>query len=226
MFGASTALGGLVKLSGVFENMAISLGEGYESSDVFLKASPGADRVTLGTLLQLLGRKSTSLVCLFLVSPFLQPVPLLGLSTPVGIIIALHGLAIALDQKPWIPRRLSLLTVPAPTIQKIASNLSRIFLKIEFLTSPRLTVFAVKPPFRYVNGFLLILAGLFLALPLPIPFSNGVPAILIFLVALSHAEEDGLLALVAYVYFIALIISGTLLSEALFKWIYSLSFMN
>lgn len=211
-----------MKLSAVFENIATSLAAGYESSDVLLKASPGADRVTLGTLLELLGNKSTSLVCLFLVGPFFQPVPLLGLSTPVGIIIALHGLAIALDKKPWIPRRLALLTVPAPTIQKIAVNLSRIFKKIEFLTSPRLTMFAMVPPFRYFNGFLLVIAGLFLALPLPIPFSNGVPAVLIFLVSLSHAEEDGLLAILAYVYFIGLIISGTLLGEALITWIKTL----
>lgn len=211
-----------MKLSGVFDNIATSLGAGYESSDEFLKVSPGADRVTLGTLLELLGRKSTSLVCLFLIGPFMQPVPLLGLSTPVGIIIALHGLAIALDQKPWIPKRLARLTVPTATMQKIATNLSRLFNKIEFLTSPRLTVFAVMPPFRYINGFLMIVAGLFLALPLPIPFSNGVPALLIFLVALSHAEEDGLLAILAYIYSIGLIIAGTLLGDALITWIKSL----
>ena len=215
-----------MKLSGVFENIATSLSEGYESSDVFLKASPGADRVTLGTLLQLLGKKSTSLVCLFLVGPFLQPVPLLGLSTPVGFIIALHGLAIALDQKPWIPRRLALMTVPASTMQKIAFNLSRLFRKIEFLTSPRLTMFAMTPPFRYFNGFLLMIAGLFLALPLPIPFSNGVPAVLIFLVSLSHAEEDGLLAIFAYIYFVGLVIAGTILGDALITWVKTLSFMQ
>lgn len=176
------------------------------------------DRVALGILLERLGSKSTSLVCLFLVSPFLQPVPLLGLSTPVGIVIALHGLAIAIDKKPWLPKRFASLTMPKSTVAKIASNTSGLFRRIEFLISPRLSVFAVQNPFRFINGVLLILAGLFLALPLPIPFSNGLPALLIFLVSLAHAEEDGVLALVAYAYFAGLMVSGTFLTEAVVHW--------
>lgn len=208
-----------MKLSGVFENMATSLKAGFESSPELLAASPGADRVTLGTLLELLGRKSTSLLCLFLVSPFLQPVPLLGLSTPVGIIIAFHGLAIAVNQKPWLPRRLARLTIPALTVEKIAVNLSRLFRKIEFLTKPRLSFLAVQTPFRFVNGVFIFLAGVFLALPLPIPFTNWLPAVLIFLLSLSHAEEDGVLSLLAYLYVVVLAVSGSLLSETLIAWI-------
>ena len=143
-----------MKLSEVFENMAVSLEKGYESSSELLTVSPDANRVTLGTILTLLGKKSTSLVCLFLVAPFLQPVPLLGLSTPVGFIIALHGLAIAIDQKPWLPKRFAKLTLPSETVERISHNLSRLFRKIEFLTSPRLTFFAIQNPFRFINGIL------------------------------------------------------------------------
>lgn len=209
-----------MKLSGVFENLALSLGPTRPDGGSLDKNAD--DRVALGVLLERLGSKSTSLVCLFLVSPFLQPVPLLGLSTPVGIVIALHGLAIAIDQKPWLPKRFSALTMPKSTVAKIANNTSGLFRRIEFLVSPRLSMFAVQNPFRFINGVLLILAGLFLALPLPIPLSNGIPALLIFLVSLAHAEEDGVLALIAYAYFAGIMVSGTFLTEAVVNWLKTL----
>lgn len=45
---------------------------------------------------------------------------------------------------------------------------------------------------------LLILNSILLALPLPIPFSNALPAWMIFFQALGHLEEDGFFIVLSY----------------------------
>ena len=42
------------------------------------------------------------LICL----PFLTPIPLLGLSTPFGLVVFLIGARLAFGRHPWLPRRL------------------------------------------------------------------------------------------------------------------------
>jgi hypothetical protein len=60
---------------------------------------------------------------------------------------------------------------------------------------------------------LLILNSILLALPLPIPFSNALPAWMIFFQALGHLEEDGFFIVLSYlqtaiclVYFVFLVL--------------------
>jgi hypothetical protein len=52
--------------------------------------------------------------------------------------------------------------------------------------------------FRFINWILVVVAGVLLALPLPIPFSNTVPAIVILLITFAQLEDDGFLALGGY----------------------------
>ena len=46
---------------------------------------------------------------------------------------------------------------------------------------------------------LLITNAVLLALPLPIPFSNAIPAWMILLQSLAHLEKDGLFIILPYV---------------------------
>jgi hypothetical protein len=46
---------------------------------------------------------------------------------------------------------------------------------------------------------LLILNAILLALPLPIPFSNAIPAWMILFQALGHLEEDGFFIVLSYI---------------------------
>lgn len=45
--------------------------------------------------------------------------------------------------------------------------------------------------FRRVAGFFFMLSGLLLLLPLPLPFSNSLPALTVLLLAASALERDG-----------------------------------
>jgi hypothetical protein len=54
-----------------------------------------------------------------------------------------------------------------------------------------------------INALLMLLAGLFLALPLPIPGTNLAPSWVILLICIGTLEEDGLLVVLGYAAFAA-----------------------
>ncbi len=62
----------------------------------------------------------------------------------------------------------------------------------------RLSWMCYPPARKVINGIAIFLLGLFLALPLPIPFSNLSAAWAIFLMALGFLEDDGLFVLLGY----------------------------
>src|SRR5215218_2291622 len=63
------------------------------------------ETVTLREVLGLLHGRGYVLFVMLLSLPFCQPIPLPGLSTPLGLIIALIGVRLALGRKPWLPAR-------------------------------------------------------------------------------------------------------------------------
>jgi hypothetical protein len=134
------------------------------------------------------------LLCLF----FLQPIPLPGISTPIGLIIIISATLQFLNLAPWIPRRFRSYQVPQKALHKIAVVARKIWAKIERFLNPRLLFLTRTQPFRLVNLVVLILSALFLSLPLPIPFTNTVPAIVILSIVFAQLEDDGFLVLFGY----------------------------
>jgi hypothetical protein len=182
------------------------------NSDAVSRRPQGED-MTLGKLLVLFGPKSHSIVVLFLTLPFLQPVPLPGLSTAFGLTIAMVGFFMLIDRPPWIPQRLSALRLDPALVLKIASGLESSVRRIEHLIRPRGQSLIALAWFQRINGLVLCLHALILALPLPIPFSNFFPASVLLLIALGSLEEDAYViaagyaaALINAVYFSALIV--------------------
>ena len=49
-----------------------------------------------------------------------------------------------------------------------------------------------------INGLVIFFCGFVLSLPLPIPFTNTIPAIAILLLSMGMMEEDGLFILLGY----------------------------
>ena len=71
--------------------------------------------------------------------------------------------------------------------------------KTKRLIHPRLNWMCRSPVMEVVNGLVVFILGLLLALPLPIPFSNLLAAWAIFLIALGIAEDDGLVVVFGYI---------------------------
>ncbi len=164
-----------------------------------LRALEGAvdGPLTLGELVHRMHHSGFGLLVVFICLPFLQPLPMGGLSSVLGPLVALLGARLALGRKElvlpgWIgsrrlePRTIHLLLTAARTFFRLAEKVAR----------PRLQGLARN---ERAAGTGIALSGALLALPFPIPLSNILCAGPATLLALGLLEEDGALALLGWI---------------------------
>lgn len=156
------------------------------------------ESITLGELVHLLGEMGHGILILLLCLIFLQPIPFPGISTPIGIIIIISSTLQFLNQAPWIPLRYRHRVIPHKVLQKILRVARKIWSTLEKFMHPRLLFLTRSHSFRFVNLLVLIVSGFFLGLPLPIPFSNTIPALVILSIVFAQLEDDGFLVLFGY----------------------------
>jgi len=171
----------------------------------------GDTAVPVGELVDSFGHSGHAIFILFLCVPFITPIPIPGLSTVFGLLIAIAGFRISLDLGPWVPERLRKKEISTKVSQLIFTKGTLIMEKIEVLTKPRISFLSNNLGFHYLNGFVIISMALVLALPLP-PGTNFPPALAIALMALGHLEEDGLIIILGYLVFSLNITAITLIS--------------
>jgi hypothetical protein len=129
------------------------------------------------------------LLCIAL--PFVGPVPLPGFSIPFGFVVTLLGTRLALDKKPWLPEALLEREIPPRTAPQLLVGASRMMEGLEYVLRPRWGFVPNHAVFGRVAGFLIALSGLMLMLPLPLPFSNSLPAWTVILLAAGALGRDG-----------------------------------
>lgn len=162
------------------------------SSQLARLAAGFADRpVRLGELTDVLQLRGYNALLIFLAFPFVTPVPLPGLSTPFGLVIGLLGIRMALGQSPWLPERMTSRELPARVLPQILCAASHAFGRLEQWLKPRLFYPEYPMAFQRASGLIIVICGLLLLLPLPVPFSNAFPAFTIILLAASGLERDG-----------------------------------
>lgn len=167
--------------------------------------------VTIGEILSILSGKGKTLILIFLSLPFCQPIQIPGFSLPFGLVIALVGIKMAFGKRIWLPKKLLSKQIASSTVKKMSERALWAVKKISRWIHPRLDWVVQYPAMIVANGLIISLLGIFLALPLPIPFSNLVAAWAIFLIGLGILKDDGLLILLGYLM--------TLLSFFLLVWI-------
>jgi hypothetical protein len=181
------------------------------------------DRPTrLSEILQATQGRGFDLLLLCISLPFLTPIPLPGLSAPFGLVVAVAGARLALGRKPWLPQRVLTRELPPRFLTNLLKGASRVVRWLEFFLRPRLAVLHEGLVFRRVAGALMMVSGLLLVLPLPLPFSNSLPALTVVLLAASALERDGacflagcLMFLVTAAYFGFLAFGGALAIDGL-----------
>lgn len=174
--------------------MTISLKQTFQT--IAHKAHP--DGLTIEGTLATCGRRSHALCILIFSLPFAQPIPLLGLSTPLGLVIALFGIFLALDRQIWLPSWLLRQHLNGKIVVRCCQVMIKILNRTEKLIRPRFGTWLFHPGTRALNGFLIVIFSGLLALPLPIPMSNIVPAYFLILNAFGWLEEDGVVILISY----------------------------
>jgi hypothetical protein len=153
---------------------------------------------SLQQIIDVFGEEGHYLTLLFMILPFLQPIPLLGLSTPFGILIAVVAYFAYFKKPPVMPKSWGAKTLPAKTVLQIAEASEKVFEKISKIVHPRLPAL-FKEPFRAISFVLIVINALLMSLPLPVPMSNSLPAWMIAINVLANLEEDGVLVIISYV---------------------------
>ena len=74
---------------------------------------------------------------------------------------------------------------------QILERRSRVLRWLEVLLRPRLGFLHDQVLFRRVSGAFIMVSGLLLLLPVPVPFTNTLPALTVILLAAGAMERDG-----------------------------------
>ncbi len=164
-----------------------------------IKERVDSHKTTIADLETILKNRGPVTLSLILSIPFVQPIPVPGLSIIFGIIIALFGVRLARGTTGGLPQFIGRREVDAELIRKLFTGLDRVFRMIERFVKPRWSL-AMQPPFITLIGISMVTSGIALALPLPpvILFSNSIPAWSIILLCLGYLERDGVLITLGY----------------------------
>ncbi|MDD2706493.1 MAG: exopolysaccharide biosynthesis protein [Verrucomicrobiae bacterium] len=182
-------------------------------------------RVPLARILRAIRGRGFLLFMVFLSLPFIIPVPLPGISTPVGILFMIFGLRLAFGRRPFWTRWLLRKRIALPTLQKLINRSSRFVRWFEKFLRPRMQFLQHGMLFRGINGTVIFFCGLALSLPIPIPASNFLPGMAMILLCAGMMEKDGLFILCGYffagiswIYLIILALLGKIGFEQLLRF--------
>jgi hypothetical protein len=147
--------------------------------------------INLGDVIFLLDERAHTFLLLLLSLPFVQPIPLPGLSTPFGVAIAFLGISFLVGQKPWLPAWILNTQLPTIFLAPALQGMRRLARIMEVLLRPRILFLATNLTMQRLEGLCILVCGVLLSLPLPIPFSNMLPAITVIAFACSTLGKDG-----------------------------------
>lgn len=153
--------------------------------------------ITLGKIVEHVEGEALLILCLVAILPFMQPIPIPGLSSILGLIVLFQGLGLMLWSKPLLTKRMKELNITHEkfdVILKAASKFSSFTSKISAFKHP----ITNSRGSHVLCGLAIVISSAFLSLPLPIPFSNLIPALSIFLICIGLLEEDIVLILIGF----------------------------
>lgn len=162
-----------------------------------IRTEANGQPLALGRMLELLGDRGTPMLLFVITSPFVLPIPTMGLSGPAGFVGVFVGMCILCGVQPWIPGFIRRRELKPATVDRLVHATCRMFGYFEKIVRPRLQ-FMVWPGMRSLLGLSMVIGAIILSLPIPIPGTNAVPAIAVLVLCLGLMERDGLLVIVGH----------------------------
>jgi hypothetical protein len=153
--------------------------------------------LTVSELEQLLKGRGAALLLILLALPFCF-IAIPGLSTPFGIAIGLIGLSLLIGRDPRLPGFITQRRLPAARLAQILSCSISVARQLEKFARPRFAILYDGPVRLRLIGLGIVVASGGLMLPLPIPFSNSIPAWAVVLLTVGMLEKDGLCVLLGH----------------------------
>ncbi len=150
--------------------------------------------VKLIDILELAGERIFGFLFVILALPSALPVPAPGYSIPFGILMFLLAIQLIGGSKiPWLPEKMMKGSMKLETIQKFLKKGNPWLKRIEALTRPRMTYICASTLGRIFIGIAIALMSV--SMMIPIPGTNTLPAIGIFVTAFGLQEDDGFISL-------------------------------
>ncbi len=159
-------------------------------------ASETGPRISLGALRDALDDRGFGVLLFVFAFPNLLPHNIPLVSAVLGLPLILLAAQLSYGRhKPWFPSWLAERSFPRLGFTAIVMHALPYLERAERLLKPRLTGLLSWTGERFIGIALLVLA---IALTLPIPFGNFLPAFAIAIVGLALVEKDGVAVLVGF----------------------------
>ncbi len=173
--------------------------------------------ITIGELIDSLDEAAFAFIAIILVLPFMQPIPLGPLSVIGGLTFAVLGMQLLRGhESPVLPKRIRALVLHEKLLQTMINIGLKMIDLCRKITRPRLQYLVSGKTGRQVSGWILLAAGLLMAVPFPIPLplNNTIPGLAILFYCIGELEDDGLMVffslfwlVVTVLYFTAFFVS-------------------
>ena len=153
-----------------------------------------AEKVTLSEILTLAGERIFGFLFVILALPSALPVPAPGYSIPFGIAIFFLAIQLIIGRdRPWLPAKIMNGSMSLNNVRGFVKKGNFWLRKIEALSKPRLSYVCTSIVGRVVIGIAIALMSV--SMMIPIPGTNTLPAIGIFVTGFGLIEDDGLISL-------------------------------
>ncbi len=130
--------------------------------------------------------------------PSALPIPAPGYSIPFGIVMFLLAMQLILGAKePWLPQRIRRYQLELQQVQYFVTKGTPWLKRLESVTRPRFTYLCTSSLGRVILGSAIALMSV--SMMVPIPGTNTLPAISIFVMGFGLQEDDGLISLMGFV---------------------------
>ena len=157
-----------------------------------------SEKIRLIDLIQVAGEKVFGVLFVLLALPSALPVPAPGYSIPFGVILCLLAVQLlAGAHKPWLPEKLANHPFELKKAQGLFNAGKPWLVRVEAITHPRLATISQGRVGRLLLGGAIALMAI--SMMIPIPGTNTIPAMGIFVIGCGLVEEDGVVSLLGLV---------------------------
>ncbi|MGB3299029.1 MAG: exopolysaccharide biosynthesis protein [Phormidesmis sp.] len=156
--------------------------------------SRNSKEVTLNEILEIAGERTFGFLFVLLALPSALPVPAPGYSVPFGVVMLLLAVQlIAGSEQPWFPAFFRKRGFERKSVQGIIRKGIPWLERIEMVSRPRLTSVCTSRTGRAMIG--LAIALMSISMMIPIPLTNTLPAMGIFVTGFGLLDDDGAISL-------------------------------
>ena len=185
-------------------------------------------KVALADILQLAGDRVFGFLFVVLSLPSALPVPAPGYSIPFGFAMLLLAVQLIFGaQHPWFPKRMLKGAIALKKVRGVVKAGLPWLRRIEAISRPRLSYLCTSLPGRVAIGMTIALMSI--SMMIPVPGTNTLPAMGVFILGFSLLEDDGAIALAGLAFSalaasvsIGIIVAGVSILDLLKDWILGL----